>query len=116
MIPYTPVVATPRTSFRMAQARPAIMPAMELPPAPDTLFTGYTGAPGVIETLAVLIASGAAAWIGIRTGLKKTESKTIKAAGWVGGIGAGLIGLLYLGTKSGIGEKFGLPAVRVSPS
>ena len=83
---------------------------------PDFLFTGYTGIPGVLETLAVLGITGAAAYVGIQTGLDKSSAKPMKYAGWVGGVGSALMGLLYLGAKSGVGDMIGLPAVRVSPS
>lgn len=86
------------------------------PPSPDVLFTGYTGVPGFLEALAVLTITGAAAWAGIRTGMKRNENTYVKAAGWIGGVGAGLLGLLYLGSKSGVGQTVGLPAVRVTPS
>lgn len=108
MIRYTPVPFRPVLS----QA-PAALPS--LPPPPDTLFLGYSGLPGVLETIGVLAASGAATWIGIRTGLKETKNVYVKYAGWLGGVGAGLLGLLYLATKTGIHDSIGLPAVRVSP-
>lgn len=85
------------------------------PPSPDVLYTGYTGAPGIIETLAVLSVSAAAAWVGITTGLDKSEKKARQIAGWVGGVGAALIGLLYIGGKSGVNQMISLPAVRVTP-
>jgi hypothetical protein len=69
----------------------------------------FTGAPGVIETLAVLAASGAATWVGVRAGMQ--EKGLLKYAGWVGGVGSGLIGLLYLGSKTGL--SVGLPQVQV---
>jgi hypothetical protein len=90
--------------------------SMPPPPAPDTLFTGYTGIPGFIESAIVLSISSAAAWIGIRAGMDKGSSPTLKAAGWVGGVGSALLGLLYLGGKSGYNQNLSLPAVRVTPS
>lgn len=105
---YRPVYA------RLAQA-PAMVPAVP-PPGPDFLFTGYTGIPGFFETIAVLAISGAAAWVGIRTGMGEKKNEYLKIAGWVGGIGSALIGVLYLGAKSGVSQMVGLPAVRVSPS
>lgn len=78
-------------------------------------FVGFTGLPGIVETLAVLAATGAGAWVGIRAGLRERDSY-IKYAGWVGGIGAALAGLLYVGTKTGVTQDLGLPAVRVSPA
>jgi len=82
-----------------------------VPPAPIALAPkSYTGVPGVIETLAVLAISGAAAWTGVRAGMK--ENGLLKYAGWIGGVGSALIGLLYLGAKADIG---GLPQVYVVP-
>lgn len=86
------------------------------PPSPDVLYTGYTGAPGVLETLVVLGVTGAAAYIGITTGLDKSANKTRQYAGWVGGVGAAILGVLYLGGKSGVNQMVSLPAVRVTPN
>lgn len=86
------------------------------PPGPDPLYTGYTGIPGALEMLAVLAATGSAAWLGITTGLDKNTSQTKKIAGWVGGVGAALAGLLYLGGKTGFNQAVYLPAVRVTPN
>lgn len=105
MIAYKPV------PFKMGQQ----LPTPVLPPSPDPIFTGYTGVPGAIETLLVLAATGAAAWLGITTALEKNVSQPKKIAGWVGGVGAALAGLLYLGAKSGLNQTAGLPAVRVTP-
>jgi hypothetical protein len=58
----------------------------------------------------VLAISGAAAWTGVRAGMK--EKGLLKYAGWIGGVGSALIGLLYLGAKADIG---GLPQVYVVP-
>jgi hypothetical protein len=111
MIAYKPV------PFKMGQqampSAPASSPA--LPPSPDPLFTGYTGVPGILETLLVLGATGAAGWLGITTALEKSSSQPKKIAGWVGGVGAVLAGLLYLAGKSGLNQVVGLPAVRVTP-
>lgn len=98
-------------------ARPlgqASSPALVPPPGPDPIFTGYTGIPGWIEAVLVLSVTGAAAWVGIRTGMAK-GSQALRGAGWVGGVGSALVGLLYLGAKSGLGGQIGLPAVRVTP-
>lgn len=84
------------------------------PPGPDPIFTGYTGIPGWIEAVLVLGVTSAAAWAGIRTGMGKGNT-TLKSAGWVGGVGSALLGILYLGAKSGLGDRVGLPAVRVTP-
>lgn len=114
MVPYAPPVFRPRIGQISPSVAPAV-PAFAPVPGPDPLYTGYEGLPGFIETLAVLAATGAAAWLGVRTGLKSTDA-TMQAAGWVAGIGSGLLGLLYLGGKTGIGQAIGLPAVRVTPS
>ncbi len=93
------------------------MPVMTppTPPDPDFTFTGFIGLPGTLETVAILLVSASAMWAGLRMA---TEEKNtyLKTAGWVGGIGSGLLGLLYLGAKTGVGQIFGLPAVRVSPA
>lgn len=104
MISYKPV------PFKMQLGAAALVP----PPSPDVLYTGFTGVPGAVETFAVLGVSAAAAWAGIRTGMRETNSY-VRAAGWIGGIGSVLIGLLYLGAKSGVGQMVGIPAVRISP-
>lgn len=113
MISYQP-------TYRPAYAKLAqsSVPANVLPPTPDFLFTGYSGFPGFLEAIAVLTVSGAAAWVGIRTGMNEKKNEYLKVAGWVGGVGSVLIGLLYLGAKSGVTQMVGLPipAVRVSPS
>lgn len=112
--------------YQAAQARPAMGRVVAVPlgqaavqssvppPGPDPIFTGYTGIPGWIEAVLVLTVTGAAAWTGIRAGMGK-GNMTLKAAGWVGGVGSALVGLLYLGAKSGLGGSVGLPAVRVTP-
>lgn len=101
---------------RAVAVRPLAAPPATMPPEPDFLFSGYTGVPGFLEAIAVLTITGAAAWVGIRTGLNKKEDQYVQVAGWIGGVGAALIGVLYLGAKSGVGSSVGLPAVRVSPS
>lgn len=93
----------------MSQVAPAVAP-----PAPDVIFTGYTGTVGFLETLTVLGITGAAALIGIRAGTREAN-KYLRAAGWVGGIGSLLFGLMYLGSKSEIWKGSGIPALRVSP-
>lgn len=105
MIPFTPAHTRPW----IGQQAPAGAPApIVSAPAPS----GYTGVPGVIETLAVLAISGAAAWTGVRAGMK--EHGTRQVVSYIGGIGAAALGLLYLGEKSGISAKVGLPGVRIS--
>lgn len=112
MIDYKPAVAT---QVRLGQTPPP-SPSPVPPPSPDVLYTGYTGVPGIFETLAVLAATGAAAWLGITTGLNANESQTKRIAGWTGGVGAALAGLLYLGGKSGLNQAVSFPAVRVTPN
>lgn len=85
------------------------------PPPPDFMFTGYPGVIGVLEAAAVLTVTAAAAWAGIRTGMGQ-GGKYLRAAGWIGGVGSAVLGLLYVGAKSGLGGQIGLPAVRVTPS
>lgn len=113
MLSYKPV------PFKMGQQAmpqaPASTPGTVPPPSPDPLFTGYTGVPGILETLLVLGATGAASWLGITTALDKISPQPKKIAGWVGGVGAALAGLLYLAGKTGLNQIAGLPAVRVTP-
>lgn len=115
MLPYQAAQVRPAmgrvSAVPLGQA--AISPSVP-PPGPDPIFTGYTGIPGFIEAVLVLGVTSAAALVGIRTGMGK-GNMTIKAAGWVGGVGSALAGLLYLGAKSGLGGTIGLPAVRVTP-
>lgn len=92
----------------------AVAPSVP-PPSPDFLFAGYTGVPGFVEGLLVLAITGSAAWLGITTGLDKSESRVRKTVGWVAGAGSALLGLLYLGQKTGVSQRFGIPVVRVSP-
>jgi hypothetical protein len=110
MMPYAPVY-----SRRMGQAPGAApAPAPVAPPAPAVTVApaGYTGFPGVIEILSVLTISGAAAWVGVRTGM--TSKKGLyQIAGYVGGIGSALLGLMYLGSKSGVSQQISLPQVRI---
>jgi len=109
MIKFKPPALKPQ------QLGATLAPAPVLPPGPDPLYTGYTGIPGIVETLAVVAATGSAAWLGITTALDKSESQTKKIAGWVGGVGAAIAGLLYLGGKTGLNQMAYLPAVRVTP-
>lgn len=90
-------------------------PAQTPPPPIDPFYTSYDGILGVVESVVVLSALGAAAYLGISTGIRKKDS-TGKVVGWVAGAGSALLGLLYLGGKSGLGDVVGLPAVRVTPS
>lgn len=107
-----------RPAFGRASLSQPSSPASIPPPAVDPLYVGYTGVPGFLEALLVLSISGAAAWVGIRTGMSEKKNDYVKMAGWIGGVGAGLLGVLYLGAKSGATQMVGLPipAVRVSPT
>jgi hypothetical protein len=78
-----------------------------------TAPAGFTGAPGFVETVAVLGVSAAAAYTGVKAGMNKSNNKTNRIAGWVGGVGAALIGLLYLGGKTGLSQQAKLPSVAV---
>ena len=98
----------------LGQAATSVAPAVP-PPAPDFLFAGYTGVPGFLEALLVLAITGSAAWLGVTTGLDKGESKTRKTVGWVAGVGSAILGVLYLGQKTGVSQRIGIPVVRVSP-
>ena len=117
MIRFSPAAYRPFIGQRAApMVSPSASPPTVLSSGLDPLYTGYTGLSGFIETVTVLAVLGSAAWIGISTGLDKGASKPKKIAGWIGGVGTGLVALLYLGGKSGYGPGVGLPAVRVSPS
>lgn len=105
MINYKPV------ALRSTLAAASLVP----PPSPDVLYTGYTGIPGAIETLLVLGATGSAAWLGITTALQKNQGQTKMIVGWIGGVGAAIAGILYLGGKTGLNQMISLPAVRVTP-
>lgn len=104
MINYRPLPFNQRLGQAPAVVAPA--PAMVVP-----TYQGYTGLPGVLETLVVVGVAASAAWVGLRTGMSKQPSDLVKTAGWVGGIGSGLLGLLYLGQKAGVNS--GLPKVQV---
>jgi hypothetical protein len=95
----------------LSQALPAVPP-----PAPDVLYTGYTGWSGFAEALTVITVSSAAAWVGIRTGLSEQQNPYARIAGWVGGVGSALIGLLYVGGKAGLTNWLPLPSVRIVPA
>lgn len=109
-------------AFQPAQVQPAMGRTVARsigesapPPAPDFIMTGYTGMPGYVETLLVLAITGSAAWVGIRAGMDGS-SQALRAAGWVGGVGSALLGLLYLGGRTGLNDAVRLPAIRVTPS
>lgn len=113
MIGYQQTFKPSFAKARLAQSSLSAAPVP--PPAPDPIFIGYTGVPGFFEVLGVLAVSGSAAWVGIRTGMSEKKNVYLKAAGWVGGVGSVLIGLLYLGAKSGLNQVVGIPGVRVTP-
>lgn len=108
MVHYQPAYAR---RFTVGQNGGAVTPAVAV--APATVTTSYTGVPGFLETLVVLGATVAGAYTGIRAAKNKSNSKTNRAAGWIGGIGSGLIGLLYLTGKTGISKQVSLPSVQV---
>jgi hypothetical protein len=112
MIKFKPPALKPALAAEIPQLGATILPAP--PPGPDALYTGYTGAPGALESLAVIAVTAAAAWVGITTALETSDKKK-KIAGWVGGVGSALFGLLYLGGKTGLNQMAYLPAVRVTP-
>lgn len=56
--------------------------------------TGMSPGMKAAATVLTLGVAGAAAWVGIREGVK--GKGTLKVAGYVGGIGAGLLGLATL--------------------
>jgi hypothetical protein len=85
------------------------------PPVIDTVFAGYEGIPGVLASAALLAVAGSAAYLGIKTGLG-APSKTAKTIGWVGGVGSALLGIMYLGQKTGLTIGTGLPALNVYPA
>jgi len=107
MIPYKMTHVWPH----LAQAQSLSEVPSPVPPL-DPTFTGF---PGTIESLGVIAILAASAWAGIRIGIE-TSKTPLKVAGFVGGIGSAALVLLYMGTKIGIVQDLGLPAVRVSPS
>jgi hypothetical protein len=84
--------------------------------APAVAVTSYTGLPGFLETVTVLGVSAAAAWTGVRAGMNKQSPQMNRIAGWVGGVGGALIGLLYLGSKTGVTRTIALPQIQVTPA
>lgn len=117
MTGYQPIMSSRvRVMGQDAGAAPESAPAVTPAPAPAVIATEYSGVPGFLETVAVLGVSAAAAYVGIRTGRTKNNSKTIRTAGWIGGVGGALIGLLYLGSKTGVSQMAFLPQVRIVPS
>lgn len=75
MVPYQQTYAP---QYRQLAQAPAVVAA------PSPVMKAAT-------TVLTLGVTGAAAWVGIRAGLK--SKGTLKAAGWVAGVGAGLLGL-----------------------
>lgn len=114
MRPYQPVFANRRDAMGQSPL-PLVSPSL-VPPTPtiDAVFAGYEGWQGVLTSLAVLGVTGSAAWVGIKTALG-TQSMPLKAAGWVGGVGSALLGLLYLGAKTGLTIGTPVPAMTVYP-
>lgn len=113
MLAFKPVHATP-VQKSLGQPTSSLVPSVP-PPVIDTVFAGYEGIPGVLANVAMLAIAGSAAYVGIKTGLE-SQNKTLKTAGWVGGIGSALLGLLYLGQKSGLTIGTGIPATNVYPA
>lgn len=115
MIQYQPAYS--RFGRLGQQQAPATAPPAAAAPSTTIITppaaTGYTGVPGFLETVAILGASAAAVYTGVRAGMNKSNNKTNRIAGWIGGVGAGLIGLLYLGGKSGLSQQAKLPSVAV---
>lgn len=108
-------------AFQPAKLQPAMGRAVARPlgesvppPGPDPIFTGYTGIPGFVEAALVLTILGAAGWSSFRAASTR-DTADRQIVGWIGGVGSALLGLLYLGAKSGLGDRIGLPAVRVTP-
>lgn len=110
-----PVAPAPAPGPVAAPAPPvpveAAAPAVQLGPGVAVPVSGYTGVPGFLETVVVLGIMGAATWVGLRTGMSKQPSDLVKVAGWIGGVGSGLLGVLYLTQKAGVST--GLPRVQV---
>lgn len=115
MYPYQPAYRYGRMGQGGAAPVVSTVPAgpvsVVVPSSPPPMI--YTGVPGFMETVVVLGASAAAAYTGVRAGMNKSNNKTNRIAGWVGGVGAGLIGLLYLGGKTGVSKTVSLPSVQV---
>lgn len=117
MQPYTPVYASRKATaqVQLAGAELSAAPAPTPTPTIDAVFAGYQGIPGLAATAGVLAITAAAAWVGIKTGLQ-ADNMPMKAAGWVGGVGSALLGLFYLGQKSGLTIGTGAPGVNVYPA
>lgn len=66
------------------------------PMAPVQVASPDTSVKKTVGTIVTLGVTSAAAWVGINQGLKKGGGKTLKVAGWVGGVGAAVLGLATL--------------------
>lgn len=110
MLPYAPI----RRALSQIQPAvpPTITPSLVPPPSIEPVYTGYTGLPGVVETVFVLAILGSAGWVSIRSATGE-KNPYARVAGWLGGIGSALFGVLYLTGKAGISQ---IPAVRVTPA
>lgn len=110
--------SAPSVSPAPAAAAPAVAPVAPIPagPTPVVATTVYTGVPGFLETVAVLSVMAAAAYTGVRAGMDKDSKKIQRVAGWVGGVGSALLGVLYLGSKTGVTRAIALPQVQVVPA
>jgi hypothetical protein len=111
MVPFRPALFRNPSGPWLGQEAPAQPPAAPAP-QPAAPPAGFTGGVGVLENLFVLAISAAAAWTGVRAGLR--EKGLPKYAGWVGGVGSALIGLFYVATKTELAQGY-LPRVRVAP-
>lgn len=100
------------TPIRIGQAAPATPPAPAPAPAPAPVSPGYSGLGKFIETVGILGVTASSAWVGMRTALAPQRNSWVKAAGWVGGLGSGFVGLFYL--LNTVGIPSGLPRVEVN--
>lgn len=82
MVPYQKQYAP---QYRTLAQAPAVVPV----PVPVAPPSPVMKAATTVLTLGV---TGAAAWVGIRAGMAKGKT-AVRAAGWVAGVGAGLLGL-----------------------
>lgn len=116
MTPYKPAFSNRQASMGQSPL-PMISPS-SAPPAVgtvDAVFAGYEGVPGILASIALLGVTASAAYVGIKTGLNSQDT-LMKAAGWVGGVGSALMGLFYLGQKSGLSIGTPVPSLSVYPS
>lgn len=82
----------------MAQAAPVVVAQAPTAPAAVVVTPSDTMATAkkAVTTLVTLGVLGSAAYVGVTTGMNKKSNKTMQALGYVGGIGAGLLGLAAL--------------------